>query len=152
MATPLPWCRSEWSGRAVVVPGLAAGVLFCGFLVMAIQQAFPAEALPVEGDLITAGTVLGGTLAFLVLASVIGLVISAIPILIGVTVLAAIGRWNLGTRHSAFWALAGAALPASAAVAVGSNFADPTPFALMMTGAACAAIARRYVRWSPIEE
>lgn len=147
-----PACRSEWSGRAVFTPAICAGGLFCGSVVLAIQQCLPAAAFPVEGSPITVFQMLAGLLLFLPVASIAGMVLSALPILVGVTVLAAIGRWNIGTRHPAFWALTGGAAPAGVAFATDSHFAEPAVLAFILTGAACAAIARRYVRWSPIEE
>jgi hypothetical protein len=147
-----PDCRSEWSGRAVFTPAFCAGGLFCGSVVLAIQQCVPATAFPVQGGAMTVFQMLAGLLLFLPVASIVGMVLSVLPILVGVTILAAIGRWNIGTRHPAFWALTGGAAPAGVAFATGSNVAELGVLAFILTGAACAAIARRYVRWSPIEE
>lgn len=147
-----PACRSEWSSRAVFTPAFCAGGLFCGSVLLAIQQYSPASVVPIEGNLTTAFGMLAGVTVFLVFASMVGMIISALPILIGVKCLAAIGQWNLGTRHYAFWALTGGAAPAAAAFSMGFNVAEPAALAFMLTGAACAAIARRYVRWSPIVE
>lgn len=145
-------CRSDWSGRAVFIPAICAGGLFCASLLLAIQQSFPAEAVPVESDPGTLFENVAGASVFLVLASLVGLVASALPILVGVRLLAAIGRWNSGSRHPAFWALIGAAAPAGVAVALGSCPDEPAVLSFVLTGASCAAIARRYVRWSPIKE
>ncbi len=147
-----PGCRSEWSGSAVFTPAICAGGLFCGSVVLAIQQRLPAAAFPVQGAPMTVFQILAGLLLFLPMVSIVGMALSALPILVGVTVLATVGRWNIGTRHPAFWALTGGSAPAAVAFATGSNFAEPAVLAFILTGSACAAIARRYVRWSPIEE
>jgi len=147
-----PGCRSDWSGRAVFAPALCAGGLFCGSILLAIQQCGPASAFPVEGSPATVLQLLGSAVVILPFVSIVGMILSALPILVGVTALATIGRWNIGTRHHAFWALTGGAAPAAVASATGSSLAEPAAFAFILTGAACAAIARRYVRWSPIEE
>lgn len=145
-------CRSEWSGRAVFTPALCAGALFCGSVLLAIQQDMPATAFPMQGSPTTVFQALAAMLLVLALASIAGLVLSAVPILIGVTFLATVGRWNIGTRHPAFWSIIGGAAPTGVAFVMGASLAEPVIQAFILTGAACAAIARRYVRWSPIEE
>lgn len=143
--------RPAWNSRAIVAPGLASGILYPLSLVLMLQQFAPGEPWPIDPGAGAIGDALA-LLPVLGLAIGVGLVLALAPLLIGVVTLARIGRWNAGTRHPAFWALVGAAIPASVFAAAGASLAEPPVSALLCTGAACAALARRYVRWPSSEE
>ena len=93
----------------------------------------------------------------------IGAFVAAVPAIFGVSVMAHIGRRSEGARTYAAWGLAGAFggaifMTQIAMLFEGADpFLSPHPFVWLMTlhgaatGALCALLARRYVRWLPEE-
>ncbi|WP_448664406.1 hypothetical protein ACG3SL_06945 [Sphingomonas sp. CJ20] len=145
----MPRLRSEWDHTAVAIPACWAGIIFLISLLLAVVQAEPGAVVPVEPAPIE---VLFGIPVFTALASIAGMLLSAIPLWAGVAVMATLGRCNLGFQHPAIWALAGAAMCGGTVLACGIDLAEPAALALLFTSATCAALARRYVRWSPVDE
>ncbi|AJP71508.1 hypothetical protein [Sphingomonas hengshuiensis] len=145
----MPVPRAEWGHRAVAIPAAWAGSFFLLACLLATQQTMPGDTIPVE--LPSIEFVLG-LFAAAALASIFGMLLSAIPILGGVAFMATVGRWSPGLRHPAIWALAGAAMCAGAVLGPGGGADSPPALALVFTGAACAALARRYVHWPEFEE
>jgi hypothetical protein len=142
-------CRSEWSGSTVLIPGLLSGLIFPLALGLAMQQAYPGEPVmmgtpPSFLELLQILLVL---VTFSMIASAVGLALSAVPLVVGVWALAMLGEWNAGTRHPAFWALAGGMMPAAAILAIGLRPDESASPAFILTGAACAVLARRSVHW-----
>lgn len=157
MATHPAPPRAQWDHRSILVPGLWAGILFVAALMLSLQQGCPGATIdvaPLLPDSVPAMLLYALPMVLPVaLVAMVGLALSALPLLAGVTALAALGRWNAGTRHPAFWALVGAAAPAAVLAVAGAALDAAPATALILTGAACAALARRYVRWPrPTEE
>lgn len=145
----MPAPRAEWGHRAVAIPAAWAGSFFLLAWLLATQQTVPGDTIPVETPSI--GILLGIPTA-LALASIFGMVLSGLPILGGVAFMAWLGRWSPGLRHPAIWALAGAAICGGFAIDPSDAELSPPALALVFTGAACAALARRYVHWPDVEE
>ncbi len=141
--------RAGWSGRAIGIPAFAAGLMYLIALLLAVQMLEPAESWPLDGDF----TELLAVIPFAGMAMAVGALLAVVPVTLGVTTMAWIGKHNIGARHPAMWALAGAA-GAAGVVALLGVWETPTPpaLALIFTGAGCAALARRYVRWPQTEE
>lgn len=137
---------ARWSAKAIGVPAASAGTLYLLALALAAQQCAPADSIPIGYPSVE----LLGIVGLVGLASAVGAVVSALPLLIGVFVMSALGRWNLGLRHPAIWALAGAAM--AALLVLGGDIATPPALALLCTGAVCAALARGYVHWPEDQE
>ncbi len=145
----MPVPRAEWGHRAVAIPAAWAGSFFLLACLLAMQQTTAGDTIPVEAPSIE---ILLGIPAALALASIFGMVLSALPILGGVAIMAAVGRWSPGLRHPAIWALAGAAICGALVIDPSEAELSPPALALVFTGAACAALARRYVHWPEFEE
>lgn len=125
--------------RGVLLATLAAGPLFVLPLVVVLPSApnGAAQAAP-------------ALLLMLPFSIVFGALISAIPNLLGATVLGALGAGNIGARLPVFWALAGAgagALIEWAFTATQPDGGGPT-LLLAGTGAGCALICRWGTRWA----
>lgn len=136
--------RTRWDGRAIGFPALSAGVIYLIALPLAVQMTTPAESWPLEGD----WTDMAGILPFVGLATAFGAMIAVVPIVFGVHAMAWLGTHNIGMRHPAIWVLAGGAMAAGILAPFGAweDISSPA-LALVLTGAGCAALARRYVRW-----
>lgn len=123
--------------RGVPLATVAAGPAF--LIGMGLGQ------LGATADPVTVGPAALGLPLLLFPAIVVGAVLSILPILIGGYAMAWIGQQNAALRLAPAWALAGALT----AGLLGLWFEiDPdTMIALGATGAICALVCRRYVRW-----
>lgn len=126
-------------------------MLFLLFLLFGIMVSDPTAAIPVEWAWAAGVEGAVGLFFLAALSSALGAVLALVPLWLGVAALAFAGRWNIGVRHPAFWAMAGAGMPALALPVFGVDAASPPALALLFTGATCAALARRYVRWPEYE-
>jgi hypothetical protein len=141
MAGPYSYPPVEISTGAIRTPAMLAAAIFLGVLTCG-------EAVTDSGGEIGWETV-PMVLPLLAIATPVGAALAAIPLLLGVHGLAKFGRYNVGTRHPAFWGMAGAGAAWTIAGCI-AGAADPGPlgYTLIGTGALCAILARRYVRWS----
>lgn len=85
----------------------------------------------------------------LIASSVVGTILSILPIAFGRVLLMWIGRKNVGLRHPAIWGLTGGFLAWSALIAFDyrSTVDDPLLPALMLTGTCCALLCRMTADW-----
>jgi hypothetical protein len=138
---------AEWNDKAIGVPMAFAGVVFLLTLPLSIQMLRPAEAWPVDSDLRDLAV-----FPFLLIpASAVGALLSAIPLLIGVPTMVWAGTRNIGMRHPFAWALAGGSMAGGFVSCFEWLDEELIVLASIWTGAACALLSRRYVRWTEPE-
>lgn len=126
--------------KAVLVPAWLAGSFYLVSLLLAAGATQPAAAAEIDAQWAPA-------LLLVLPATLLGAIISALPLAAGVAVMTRLGRWNVGLRLPGAWAIAGAATIAAPVVVVSGGEVQAPSLALIFTGALCALVARRYVRW-----
>ena len=126
-------------GYAAIVASAAAGPVFLASLGAAIFYLQMPRAIAVEE---LASAALG--LAIVIPAFLVGFVLAIMPNVIGAAVMATLSESFGVAREPAIWVMAGGLAGAGiAALTSGFGPEPPIGFALIVTGAVCAAICRR---------
>lgn len=87
-------------------------------------------------------------LPVLLIATVVGMVISLLPVLLGGLAMGYLGVLSVGARHPVLWAAAGAGLGALMGFAFDSARTSWLVLPFLLNGAICALIVRYGTRWS----
>jgi hypothetical protein len=141
-----PHIISDFRGKAIGVPMAGAGTLYVISTLLAVQMTTPDAARTVDLALDD----LWPMAMLLVPTTIVGALLSGIPLLLGVSIMARAGKRNVGLRHPAIWAMAGAAGP-GLTLFIDLQGLEPMALALTWTGASCALLARRYVSWDEVD-
>jgi len=142
------WHPPTHRSTAILVPSTMAGALY-----MLLAGLF--TTLDTNDPKVFDPQVAVAVIPIAVAATFFGFFLALLPMLLGVMAMYWLGSWNLGLRHPAAWGLAGAGITSAFVWGINgweATYAQGLAAGFVATGALCAMLARRYVRWPDQEE